>query len=75
MQTSESNRISIIISPRAASSNIMPFEMANADAGPAAESSDAWHRWNQGCTKIKPAPLIKKVKFSSQLCYALTFTF
>ncbi|TVU42689.1 hypothetical protein EJB05_09109, partial [Eragrostis curvula] len=70
MQTSESNRISVIISPRAASSKIMPFELANAGsvsskshANPA-EPSNAHaphhHRWNQGFPEIKPAPLIKK---------------
>ena len=72
MQTNESNRIAIIVSPRAASSKIMPFELVNAGgviskprADPA-ESSDAHathhHQWNHGLPKIKVVPLIKKVQ-------------
>jgi aquaporin NIP len=71
MVTSESNRISIIISPRSASSKVMPFELLNAGSVSShphddpAESSDAhathYYRWNQGLPKIKAVPLIKKV--------------
>ncbi|CAL5010043.1 unnamed protein product [Urochloa decumbens] len=63
MVASESNKISIIISPRAASSKVMPFELLNAGSvsshphADPAESSDAHathhHRWNQGLPKIK----------------------
>jgi aquaporin NIP len=73
MPTSESNRISIIISPRATSSKVMQFELLSAGSvsshphnADAAKSSDAhaaahYHRWNQGLPKIKAVPLIKKV--------------
>ncbi|KAG2581558.1 hypothetical protein PVAP13_6KG053700 [Panicum virgatum] len=63
MGTSESNRISIVISPRAASSKVMPFELLDAGSVSShphddpAESSDAhathYHLWNQGLPKIK----------------------
>jgi len=72
MQTSESNKISIIISPRAATSKIMPFELIHSGSvssrphADVAESSVAHavhhHRWNQGLPKINAVPLIKKVK-------------
>ncbi|KAL6857055.1 hypothetical protein ACP4OV_018437 [Aristida adscensionis] len=84
MQTSESNKISIIISPRASSSKIMPFELVNASnvnlqphADPAA-SSDAHathhYRWNQGLPKIKSAPLIKKMIAEFLGTFILIFT-
>ena len=75
MVTSESNRISIIISPRAASSKVMPFELLNAGSVSShphddpAESSDAhathYRLWNQGLPKIKVVPLIKKVQLQN----------
>lgn len=75
VQTSESNKISIVISPRAASSKVMPFELIKAgsisshpSANPA-ESSGAhsthYHHWNQGLQKMKAVPLIKKVKLQN----------
>ncbi|KAK3122730.1 hypothetical protein QOZ80_8AG0617360 [Eleusine coracana subsp. coracana] len=84
MQTSESNEISIIISPRAANSKIMPFELANdgnigsqSHANPA-EPSDArathWHCWNKGFPEIKPIPLIKKVIAEFLGTFILIFT-
>ncbi|KAJ1267248.1 hypothetical protein BS78_07G042100 [Paspalum vaginatum] len=76
MQARESNKISIIISPRAASSKIMPFELIHAD--PAAESSSAHaahhHRWNQVLLKIRSVPLIKKVMAEFLGTFILIFT-
>ncbi|RCV30056.1 hypothetical protein SETIT_6G063400v2 [Setaria italica] len=66
VQSSESNKISIIISPRAASSKLINAGSISShpDANPA-ESFDAhathYHRWNQGLSKMKAVPLIKKV--------------
>ncbi|XP_062196771.1 aquaporin NIP3-2-like [Phragmites australis] len=84
MQTSESNRISITISPRAASSKIMPYELADdgsvrsqSQVDPA-ESCDAHathnHRWNQCLPKIEAAPLIKKVIAEFLGTFILIFT-
>jgi aquaporin NIP len=73
MQTGDqSNRIAIIISPRAGSSKILPFELVNgaANAGsqrhadPAESTPVAHHHlWHPGdLPKIKPpVPLVKKV--------------
>ncbi|KAF8712894.1 hypothetical protein HU200_028672 [Digitaria exilis] len=85
MVASESNKISIIISPRSnTSSKVMPFELLNAgsvssqpQAHPA-ESSDAhathYRRWNQGLPKIKAVPLIKKVFAEFLGTFILIFT-
>nr|CAB3482129.1 unnamed protein product [Digitaria exilis] len=84
VQTSESNNISIVISPRAASSKVMPFELIKAgsisshpSANPA-ESSGAhsthYHHWNQGLQKMKAVPLIKKVIAEFIGTFILIFT-
>ncbi|CAD6341087.1 unnamed protein product [Miscanthus lutarioriparius] len=84
MQTSESNKISIIISPRVATSKIMPFELIHAGSissrphADSAESSGAHathhHRWNQGLPKINAFPLIKKVSAEFLGTFILIFT-
>ncbi|GJN12458.1 hypothetical protein PR202_ga30737 [Eleusine coracana subsp. coracana] len=84
MQTSESNKISIIISPRAASSKVMPFELVSASRVSSrphvdpVESSGAhanhYQRWNQGFPKIKAVPLIKKVIAEFLGTFILIFT-
>ncbi|GJN39681.1 hypothetical protein PR202_gb28815 [Eleusine coracana subsp. coracana] len=84
MQTSESSKISIIISPRAASSKVMPFELVSAGSVSSrphvepTESSGAnanhHQRWNQGFQKIKAVPLIKKVMAEFLGTFILIFT-
>ncbi|CAO2199927.1 unnamed protein product [Urochloa humidicola] len=82
MLTSESNKISIIISPRAASSKVMPFELLNAGSvsshphADPTESSDAHvtHHHHQGLPKIKAVPLIKKVIAEFLGTFILIFT-
>ncbi|XP_025822732.1 aquaporin NIP3-2-like [Panicum hallii] len=84
LQTSESNKISIIISPRAASSKVMPFELIGAGSisshphATPAESSDAhatrYHQWNHGLPKMKAVPLIKKVIAEFLGTFILIFT-
>ncbi|CAO2189803.1 unnamed protein product [Urochloa humidicola] len=86
MLTSESNKISIIISPRAASSKVMPFELLNAGSvslhphADPTESSDApsdahvTHHHHQGLPKIKAVPLIKKVIAEFLGTFILIFT-
>uniref|UniRef100_A0A0E0AQV7 Uncharacterized protein n=1 Tax=Oryza glumipatula TaxID=40148 RepID=A0A0E0AQV7_9ORYZ len=81
----QSNRIAIIISPRAGSSKILPFELVNgaANAGsqrhadPAESTSEAHHHlWNPGdLPKIKPpVPLVKKVGAEFFGTFTLIFT-
>ncbi|WVZ95074.1 hypothetical protein U9M48_040879 [Paspalum notatum var. saurae] len=76
MQARESNKISIIISPRAAtSSKIMPFEFIHADpAEPSGAHAPHHHRWNQGLLKIRSVPLIKKVMAEFLGTFILIFT-
>ncbi|TVT99827.1 hypothetical protein EJB05_54785, partial [Eragrostis curvula] len=84
MQTSESNKISIVISPRAASSKIMPFELVGAGSvssrthADPTESSGArvthHQRWNQGFPKINAVRLIKKVIAEFLGTFILIFT-
>ncbi|OEL26418.1 Aquaporin NIP3-2 [Dichanthelium oligosanthes] len=84
MLISESNKISIIISPRAASSKVLPFELLNAVSVSSephtdpAESAEAHathhHRWSQGLPKMKAVPLIKKVIAEFLGTFILIFT-
>ncbi|XP_006659832.1 aquaporin NIP3-2 [Oryza brachyantha] len=87
MQTDESNRIAIIISPRAGSSKILPFELVNdaaanagsqRHAGPAESTPEAHHHhhlWHPGLPKIKPpVPLVKKVSAEFFGTFTLIFT-
>ncbi|KAF0900390.1 hypothetical protein E2562_031582 [Oryza meyeriana var. granulata] len=84
MQTGESNRIAIIISPRAGSSKILPFDLVNDPTNVGsqrhddpAEASDATHHhlWHPGLPKMKPpVPLIKKVSAEFFGTFTLIFT-
>ncbi|WVZ95081.1 hypothetical protein U9M48_040886 [Paspalum notatum var. saurae] len=74
IETTESNKISITISPRAASSKLMPFELFHAD--PAEHSgihATHHHQWNHGLPKIM-VPLIKKVLAEFLGTFILIFT-
>ncbi|KAL5220474.1 hypothetical protein ABZP36_025187 [Zizania latifolia] len=86
IQTGENNRIAIIISPRAGSSKILPFELVD-DGGsnvssqrhsdPAEPSDETKHHlWHPGLPKIKavPVPLVKKVIAEFFGTFILIFT-
>ncbi|KAJ1267246.1 hypothetical protein BS78_07G042000 [Paspalum vaginatum] len=77
IETTESNNICITISPRAASSKLMPCELFHADPSDHSDSGThaTHHRQaNQGLPKIKVVPLIKKVMAEFLGTFILIFT-